>query len=104
MRKSPPFPYPECLEEHTLDFCEDKDCEYLGCSADFCNYWCNLVLEKLEEQHPWGQSTFRTSLQKYGNSYVLRVPPKVAMLYDLKQEFRATIEKTCNKTEMKNHE
>jgi len=36
-------------------------------------------------------SSFSTPLQKYGNSWVLRVPPKVAKLYKLDQELEVTI-------------
>jgi antitoxin component of MazEF toxin-antitoxin module len=37
-------------------------------------------------------SSFSTPLQKYGNSWVLRVPPKVAKLYKLGDEVKVTIE------------
>jgi len=36
-------------------------------------------------------SSFSTPLQKYGNSWILRVPPKVAKLYKLGTELEVTI-------------
>jgi len=39
-------------------------------------------------------SSFSTPLQKYGNSWILRVPPQVAKLYKLGDEVKVTIEKT----------
>jgi hypothetical protein len=49
--KSPKFPYPECLQHHTLDFCLDKDCKYLQSHDNYQNFYCELVFWKLEERY-----------------------------------------------------
>ena len=38
------------------------------------------------------ESSFVVPLKKWGNSYVLKVPPSVAKLYKLDEEYQVTIE------------
>ena len=38
------------------------------------------------------KSNFVVPLKKWGNSYVLKVPPEVAKLYKLGQELQVTLE------------
>jgi len=38
-------------------------------------------------------SSFIVPLKKWGNSYVLKVPPQIAKLYKLGEEVKVTIEK-----------
>jgi len=40
------------------------------------------------------KSSFVVPLKKWGNSYVLKVPPAIAKLYKLGDEVKVTIEKT----------
>lgn len=37
-------------------------------------------------------SSFVVPIKKWGNSYVIKVPPQVAKLYDLGQELTVTLE------------
>jgi antitoxin component of MazEF toxin-antitoxin module len=41
-------------------------------------------------------NSFVVPLKKWGNSYVLKVPPTVAKLYKLDQELKVTIEEASN--------
>ena len=46
------FPFQECLEKHTLDFCLDKDCEHIHTADNGQTYYCDIVFAKLEQLHP----------------------------------------------------
>jgi len=39
-------------------------------------------------------NSFIVPLKKWGNSYVLKVPPQIAKLYELGQEVKVTIEES----------
>lgn len=53
IEKSPEFPFKECLVKHDLDFCiSEKECKWIR-TDDCCQtYYCELVMWKLEEEHP----------------------------------------------------
>ena len=47
------FPYKECLEKHTLDFClGEKNCKELHTYDNGQTYYCSIVMSKLEKLHP----------------------------------------------------
>lgn len=49
--KSPSFPYKKCLEKHTIDFCDEKECKWLKSNDNYQTYYCELVMWKLEEKY-----------------------------------------------------
>jgi len=56
--KSPPYPYQECntMETKDLDFCLDKDCDYLVSTDGHQVMYCSLGIWKQEEKFHLGPS------------------------------------------------
>lgn len=77
---------PNCLKELFI-FNSDEDLFPPMFICGGCGNKFQLKLVEIDSQQ-----SFIVGLKKYGNSFVLRVPPQIAELYKLDQKVKVTLE------------